>query len=528
MNLHRPITDLTAVEIRVRGRVQGVGFRPTVWRLAREHGLSGEVLNDADGVLVRVGGSAQAIADFVAQMHREPPPLGRIDQVEISDFAGELAQEFRIAESGAGTTHTQVTPDAGVCPECAREVLDPFERRFRYPFTNCTHCGPRFSIVTGVPYDRGQTTMAPFVMCPACEREYRDLGDRRFHAEAIACHACGPKARLIRFDGRAVSFDQHSMLDDVDAVCGLIQKGEIVAIKGLGGFQLACDATRPETVSRLRALKHRDAKPFALMARDLDVIRRYARVDAEAERVLTSPEAPIVILPADGPELLPEAIAPGLRTLGFMLPTTPLHLLILRRMTRPVVMTSGNLSDEPQVIDEATARERLSGIAPYALIHDRAIANRIDDSVVRIMGGTPRLIRRARGYAPAPIKLPPGFETAPELLALGGELKATFCLVKDGEAILSQHQGDLEDAATYDDYLKNLALYATLFDHAGARASERRGPRPDRGAAPPRARRRLPRREWLSTRRGARARHRPRRARAWRRRHNLGGRVPAR
>jgi len=467
VNLHRPIAEgeVTAVEIRVRGRVQGVGFRPTVWRLAREHGLSGEVLNDADGVLVRVGGSAQAIADFVARMHREPPPLGRIDQVEIRDFAGELATEFRIAESVGGTTHTQVTPDAGVCPECAREVLDPFERRFRYPFTNCTHCGPRFSIVTGVPYDREQTTMATFAMCPDCEREYRDPADRRFHAEAIACHACGPKARLVRFDRAAVSFDQHSMLDDVDAVCGLLQKGEIVAIKGLGGFQLACDATRADTVSRLRALKHRDAKPFALMARDLDVIRRYARVDGEAERVLTSPEAPIVIHPADGPELLPEAIAPGLRTLGFMLPTTPLHLLVLRRMTRPVVMTSGNLCDEPQVIDEETARERLSGIAPYALIHDRAIANRIDDSVVRIMADRPRLIRRARGYAPAPIKLPPGFETAPELLAMGGELKATFCLVKDGEAILSQHQGDLEDVATYDDYRKNLTLYATLFDH---------------------------------------------------------------
>jgi hydrogenase maturation protein HypF len=468
MNLHRPIAqdEVTAVEIRVRGRVQGVGFRPTVWRLAREHGLRGEVLNDADGVLVRVGGSARAIADFVAQMHREPPPLGRIDQVEISDFAGELASDFRIAESIDGPTHTEVTPDAAICPDCTREVLDPFQRRYRYPFTNCTHCGPRFSIVTGVPYDREQTTMAPFAMCPACAREYREPSDRRFHAEAIACHACGPKAQLVRFDGRAVSFDQHSMLDDVDAVCGLMQKGEIVAIKGLGGYQLACDATRADTVARLRALKQRDAKPFALMARDLEIIRRYATVDAEAERALTSPEAPIVILPAGGSELLPGAIAPGLRSFGFMLPTTPLHLLILRRMTRPVVMTSGNLSDEPQVIDEEKARERLTDIAPYALIHTRAIANRIDDSVVRIMAGRTRLMRRARGYAPAPIKLPPGFEVAPELLAMGGELKATFCLVKDGEAILSQHQGDLEDAATYDDYRKNLALYAKLFDHA--------------------------------------------------------------
>ena len=468
MNLHQPIPEeqADAVEIRVRGRVQGVGFRPTVWRIARELGLIGEVLNDADGVLVRVGGNSGAIARFLERMESERPPLGRIDQVETRPFCGDLPREFCIAESVGGAAHTQVTPDAAICKECAAEVLDPFARRYRYPFTNCTHCGPRFSIVTNIPYDRAQTTMAVFPMCPACDAEYGDPADRRFHAEPIACHVCGPKARLIRFDGRAVSFDQHSMLDDVDAVCSLLQKGEIVAIKGLGGYQLACDATNEEAVTRLRALKQRDAKPFALMARDLDIISRYCALDDAARQVLQSPEAPIVILPASGPEHLPGAVAPGMGTLGFMLPTTPLHLLILRRMTRPVVMTSGNLSDEPQVITEDDAKARLSAIAPYALIHDREIANRIDDSVVRIMEGRARLVRRARGYAPAPIKLPRGFQAAPSLLALGGELKATFCLVKDGEAILSQHQGDLEDAATYDDYRKNLALYATLFDHA--------------------------------------------------------------
>ncbi len=468
MNVHRqlvPEEGQTAVEIRVRGRVQGVGFRPTVWRFAREEGLSGEVLNDSDGVLVRVGGSTKAIADFIARLWKEPPPLGRIDRIETQLFDGQLPAEFRIAESTGGGAHTQVTPDAAICPQCTAELLDPFERRYRYPFTNCTHCGPRFSIVTGIPYDRAQTSMAAFPMCGDCGAEYREPSDRRFHAEAIACHACGPRAKLIRLDGRAVSFDQHSMLDDVDAVCGLLQKGEIVAIKGLGGYQLACDATREDAVARLRQLKRRDAKPFALMARDLDIIRHYCAVSVEEERLLKSPEAPIVLLTADGPERLPAAIAPGLTTLGFMLPTTPLHLLILRRMNRPVVMTSGNLSDEPQVINEAEAQERLSGIATYALIHDREIANRIDDSVARVVAGQPRLIRRARGYAPSPITLPSGFEAAPELLALGGELKATFCLVKDGEAILSQHQGDLEDALTFDDYRKNLALYRTLFDH---------------------------------------------------------------
>jgi hydrogenase maturation protein HypF len=355
--------------------------------------------------------------------------------------------------------------DAAICPACAREICDPFSRRYRYGFTSCTHCGPRFSIVRSIPGDRGNTTMAAFVMCEACRAEFTDPADRRFHAEAIACHACGPKPKLKRLDGRAVSFAQHAMLDDVDAVCSLLQKGEIVAIKGLGGYQIACDATRADVVARLRGLKRRDAKPFALMARDLDVIRRYCTVDSAHEQELASPQAPIVLLPADGARRLPDNVAPGLTTLGFMLPTTALHVLILRRMERPVVMTSGNVSDEPQAITETQACERLSGIATYALVHDRVIATRLDDSVVRIMAGRARVLRRARGFAPAPVPLPPGFETAPELVAVGGELKATFCVVKNGEAILSPHQGDLEDAATFDDYRNNLALFRWLFDY---------------------------------------------------------------
>lgn len=461
MEREQPIT----VEIRVRGRVQGVGFRPAVWRLARSLGLAGDVRNDADGVLVRVGGAEGAIATFIDRMEREPPPLGRIDYVETRACFGRVPEEFCIVDSVGGDARTQVTPDAAVCPGCAREILDPFARRYRYAFTNCTHCGPRFSIVRSIPYDRGNTTMAAFTMCEACRSEFGDPADRRFHAEAIACHACGPKPRLLRLDGRAISFDQHSMLDDVDAVCSLLQNGEIVAVKGLGGYQLACDATRADVVARLRGLKRREAKPFALMARDLNVIRRYCTVDSVHERELASAQAPIVLIPADGPQRLPDNVASGLATLGFMLPTTPLHVLILRRMDRPVVMTSGNLSDEPQAITETQACERLSGIASYALVHDRAIATRLDDSVVRIMAGQSRVLRRARGFAPAPVRLPPGFESAPELLAMGGELKATFCLVKNGEAILSPHQGDLEDAATFDDYRGNLALFRQLFDH---------------------------------------------------------------
>ncbi|RJF86399.1 carbamoyltransferase HypF [Oleomonas cavernae] len=454
--------------IRVRGRVQGVGFRPTVWRFARDLALSGEVLNDAEGVLIRVNGARAAVDALIGRLHREPPPLARIDSVETWPIAEVAADGFSVVESAPGAAHTQVAPDALVCAACAAEIADPFSRRYRYPFTNCTHCGPRFSIVRGIPYDRVTTTMAPFGLCTDCLAEYRDPADRRFQAQAIACHACGPRARLVRLDGRAVSFEQHSMLDDVDAVCSLLQKGEIVAIKGLGGYHLACDATRADVVARLRERKRRHAKPFALMARDLDIVRRYCSVDAAEAAALASPEAPIVLLRADGPARLPEAVAPGLGLLGFMLPTTPLHRLILRRMERPVVMTSGNLSDEPQVTDDVAARERLGGIAAFALMHDRAIANRVDDSVVRLSGGAIRVLRRARGFAPAPIALPPGFESAPPVLAYGGELKATFCLLKDGEAIVSQHIGDLEEGAAFDDYGRNLELYAHLFDHAPA------------------------------------------------------------
>ncbi|MGY4425963.1 [NiFe] hydrogenase maturation protein HypF [Bradyrhizobium sp. JR6.1] len=458
--------DRIATEIRVRGRVQGVGFRPTVWRFARELGLSGDVRNDADGVLIRVFGSERAVGMLISRIQLEPPPLARIDAIKTEPCRDDLPKQFVIAESLAGGAHTQVAPDAAICAECAEEITSPFGRRYRYPFTNCTNCGPRLSIVSAIPYDRACTTMSSFAMCAACRAEYEDPADRRFHAEAIACHACGPRARLVRFDGRAFSFDQFSMMDDVDAASGLMKSGEIVAIKGIGGYQLACDATKADVVARLRQSKHRDAKPFALMARDLDVIRRYCSVSLQEAALLTAPSGPIVLLRADGAERLPDAVAPGLATLGFMLPTTPMHLIMLRRMTRPVVMTSGNLSDEPQVISDDEARERLGSIASYALIHDREIANRLDDSVARVVCDRVRLLRRARGYAPESITLPKGFESAPQLLALGGELKSTFCLVKDGAAILSQHQGDLEDVRCFDDYRKNLALYARLFDHA--------------------------------------------------------------
>ena len=455
-----------ALEFRVRGRVQGVGFRPTVWRIARALGLAGEVLNDGDGVLLRVGGDEGSINALLDGIERKLPRLAQIDRVESRQYAGDLPREFRIAESAGGGAHTQVAPDAAICAACVAELRDPRGRRFRYPFTNCTHCGPRLSIVTAIPYDRAATTMAEFALCDACYAEYRNPDDRRFHAEPIACPTCGPAVTLITLDGAAPPAAPAT--DAIEVAVGLIRSGEIIAVKGLGGYHLACDATNADAVARLRRAKRRDGKPFALMARDLEVVRRYCTVGAEEEHQLTSVPAPIVLLNAGGASRLPEAIAPGLRTLGFMLPTTPLHLLLIADFSVPLVMTSGNLSEEPTVIDDDDARRRLGNIAPYAVMHDRTIANRVDDSVVRIMDGKSRLLRRARGFAPAPVKLPTGFERAPDLWAMGGELKATFCLVKDGQAILSQHQGDLENAPTFDDYRNNLTLFRQLFDHSPA------------------------------------------------------------
>ncbi|TLG78769.1 carbamoyltransferase HypF [Methylocystis sp. B8] len=455
-----------ALEFRVRGRVQGVGFRPTVWRMARELGLAGEVLNDGEGVLIRVSGDQSQIVALLRQIEREPPPLAHIDGIERQRYSGKLPLDFRIAESIGGNARTQVAPDAALCAACAAELRDPSERRFRYPFTNCTHCGPRLSIVTAIPYDRATTTMAPFALCEACEAEYRNPRDRRFHAEAVACSACGPTASFIALGQDDLPRDGDG--DAIEVAARFIARGDIIAVKGLGGYHLACDATNPETVARLRLLKRRDAKPFALMARDLAVIRRYCAVDALEERELTSVEAPIVLLRATGQKRLPQAVAPGLDTLGFMLPTTPLHLLLIEQFEHPLVMTSGNISEEPAVVDDAEACRQLADIASFALTHDRAIANRVDDSVVRIMGERSRVLRRSRGYAPASLRLPKGFESAPDLLAMGGELKSTFCLLKDGEAVLSQHQGDLENAATFNDYRKNLSLYERMFDHAAS------------------------------------------------------------
>ncbi len=459
-----------AERITVRGLVQGVGFRPMVWRAAKEHGVSGSVVNNGSGVVIFAQATAENLKKFVFAIKNETPPLARIDEIRrIKTDRCRDTSDFQISHSEATVVRTGVIPDASICDECRAEIFDPFARRFRYPFTNCTNCGPRLSIIENIPYDRETTTMKAFVMCDECRAEYQDPADRRFHAQPIACFKCGPRAWLERADGRPVAVEAFTMLDDVDAACTLIQRGEIVAIKGLGGFQLACDATNEETVSLLRSLKHRERKPFALMVRDIHTARQFCGISDEEVEIMRSPASPIVILDhlsnEDSQVNVAESVALGIKTLGIMLPNTPLHHLLLKRMSRPIVLTSGNLSDEPQSIGNEEAAERLGKIAKYFLTHNRPIAQRVDDSVVKFYGSEARVLRRSRGYAPSTIRLPKGFETAPNVLAFGGELKNTFCLTRNNEAVVSQHIGDLEDALTQADYGENLKLYKTLFDH---------------------------------------------------------------
>jgi hydrogenase maturation protein HypF len=519
--------------IRVRGTVQGVGFRPTVYKLAGEQNITGQVLNDGDGVVIEAWAQQSALSAFVQSIRDNAPPLARIQDIEHDEIDGSaqgtIAKGFSIAPSISGSAQTDIAADAATCAACIEDVLNPFSRRFRYPFTNCTDCGPRLSIIKSIPYDRKATSMSVFKMCSQCQTEYNDPLDRRFHAQPNACHACGPKAWLERSDGRTLCIESLTQLDDVEAAASLIQQGEIVAIKGIGGFHLACDATNEEAVAKLRARKRRFHKPFALMARDMQVIKQHCVVSEQEAELLQHHSAPIVVLavaktghetksvapsyspsnadliePATGASIgvsigvsigasigaskgpsigasigaskgpsigasigpaIAAGVAPEQNTLGFMLPYTPLHHLLLKQLNKPIVLTSGNRSDEPQCIDNDDAKERLGEIADYFLFHNREIVNRLDDSVVRVMAGAPILLRRARGYAPVPIPLPTGFEAAPEVIALGGELKNTFCILKKSKAVISQHMGDLEEARSWADYQRNLSLYKQCFQH---------------------------------------------------------------
>lgn len=461
---------ITRKTIRVRGLVQGVGFRPNVWRLARQAGVTGTVCNDGGGVLIDVTGKTESIDQFVEAIKSQSPPLSRIDALEVATEvpAKKPPSNFTIANSASGKVTTSIIPDAATCNACKDDITDPNNRRFRYPFTNCTDCGPRLSITREIPYDRANTSMAPFIMCKDCQGEYEDPADRRFHAQPNACPKCGPQVWLCDATGKTLVSEAGQ--DVISQTAELIKQGNIVAIKGIGGFHLACDATNSSAVRNLRARKKRYGKPLALMADSIDMIRRFALVSGPAIEALTSPAGPIVLLPKlQGAEDLADDIAPDQSTFGFMLPYTPLHHLLMSEVERPLVMTSGNVSNEPQVTENAAALDKLSSIADNWLMHDREIINRLDDSVVQQVAGKMTHLRRARGFAPESLVLPDGFGKAPDILAMGADLKNTFCMLKNGKAIVSQHIGDLQDAGVHEDFRKALDLYRKANDFSPAR-----------------------------------------------------------
>lgn len=460
MTVYTSPAGLIGTQVRVRGLVQGVGFRPFVWRIANEDGLTGHVLNDAEGVLAEVWGDERATHRFLERLTTEHPPLSRIDEVIAAPLPPRSAappHDFTILSSVSGDVATGIVPDTATCPDCLTETLNPRDRRHGYAFTNCTHCGPRLSIIEGIPYDRARTSMASFTMCPACQAEYDHPADRRFHAQPNACPVCGPRLWAAE-NGQDVE-----TADPIRWAAGRLAEGAILAIKGIGGFHLAADATQSQAVDRLRTRKHRPHKPLALMVRDVAQARRICRVSAEEEDLLRDRAAPIVLLTRRADAGLAEGLAPDQDQLGVMLPYTPLHHLLMAAVPGPIVLTSGNLSEEPQVTSNSAAGDKLGEIADGYLLHDRAIVNRLDDSVVRVSRAGPVILRRARGYAPAPLDLHEAFTNVPKVLAMGGELKATFCLIRNGQAISSQHIGDLETALALKDFKKNLDLYRQIY-----------------------------------------------------------------
>jgi hydrogenase maturation protein HypF len=458
---HHPVT--TRVQILVRGMVQGVGFRPFVYSLAQRRALRGRVLNNTTGVLIDVEGEGREIDEFINDLRTKAPPLSSIESFERSDSLDHVNySDFRIVEStGEGAKFVPISADIATCVDCLSELLNPNDRRYRYPFINCTNCGPRFTIIEDIPYDRAKTTMRDFEMCEACRAEYENPLDRRFHAEPTACSRCGPQLSLKDASGLEVELEGAAGEDAISRVRRLLLNGMIVVIKGIGGFHLACDALNQKAVERLRQRKYREDKPFALMASSLDVVGRYCLVSEPEADLLASSRRPVVLLERRAGAVIPEAVAPRVTTLGFMLPYTPLHYLLLENLGRPLVMTSGNVSDEPICYEDEDASERLNKLADYFLFHDRRIHLRTDDSVVRVAGGREMLLRRSRGYAPAPVRTVFKFER--EILACGAELKNTFCLARDHYAFVSHHIGDLENLETLSSFTEGIEHYRRLF-----------------------------------------------------------------
>lgn len=446
------------VHVRVRGAVQGVGFRPFVYRIAQKHRLTGFVMNTPDGVIVEAEGEKNSLDAFLLDLQKEKPPLSIIDQIGIEWITPLGAAAFEIKQSeGAGDPVALIMADIATCADCLHDIHNPKDRRYRYPFTNCTNCGPRFTILHRLPYDRPNTTMRGFAMCPACQQEYDNPMDRRFHAQPTACPACGPQLALWDAEGCEQAVRDEALLGAAQS----IREGRIVAVKGLGGFHLVVDARNEEAIRRLRTHKRREEKPFALMYPNLEQLREEVEVSELEQRLLESPECPIVLMRRKAGGGISEAVAPECPRLGVMLPYTPMHHLLLEALGFPIVATSGNLSEEPICIDEREALLRLRGIADIFLVHNRPIARHVDDSIVQVVAGREMVLRRSRGYAPLPVKIPP---TPKSLAAFGAHLKNTVAIAKNNNAFLSQHIGDLETPRAFDAFLEASQALETLYD----------------------------------------------------------------
>ncbi|MBN1974813.1 MAG: carbamoyltransferase HypF [Sedimentisphaerales bacterium] len=467
-------------KIIITGRVQGVGFRPAVHRIASELGLSGFVYNDTTGVTIELQGHENKISLFLLKLNSEPdkPPLAHIETCQVFDIPLiENERKFTIqASDSQGTPLSQVTADTAICRDCLNEMNDEKDFRFSYPFINCTNCGPRYTIIKSIPYDRPNTTMSAFEMCDKCAAQYTDVTNRRFHAQPVACATCGPKIWLSDNKGKRIETQTDRVIAET---ARLLLEGKIVAIKGLGGFHLAADAINNKAVKRLRERKKRDHKPFALMTDSIDKIKRYAIVDELAEQILKSPQSPIVLLPKKEGNSIASDAAQGVKTFGFMLCYTPLHFLIFAHGIEVLIMTSGNISDEPLICKNKTALERLGNVADVFLMHDRDIFRQVDDSIVHIIQEQPALLRRSRGYVPTPIIMErtshyviarnemtkkSSSSENPDCFAAGADLKNTFCFAKGNQLICSEHIGDLEDAEVYHHYINSIEHLAGLFE----------------------------------------------------------------
>lgn len=443
--------------VTVRGIVQGVGFRPFIYQSAVRRGLAGTVSNTPTGVQIHVEGDPEAIRSFMADVRANAPPLSHITEMDAVPAAFKYFDHFSITASRSGNQRaTLISPDVSICEDCLSELFDPQDRRYRYPFINCTNCGPRYTIVDDIPYDRANTSMKHFPMCTTCKAEYEDPQNRRFHAQPNACPDCGPHVSILDANGGHIACK-----DPIARAAGVLEQGGITAVKGLGGFHLAADATNEKAVNRLRAAKHRAAKPFALMTADMEAIEAFACMTAEEKALLLLPWRPIVLLKKRFPNTIASSVSPENQYFGVMLPYTPLHYLLFSHGFSALVMTSGNLSEEPIAIDNLESVNRLAGIADVFLVHNRDIYMRSDDSIVQHVAGAPRLLRRARGYVPAPVFLD---QSVPAILACGAELKNTFCLTKNSHAFLSQHIGDLENLRALDFFRHTVESMKRLLD----------------------------------------------------------------